>query len=219
MHRCRNLMYAGAFTALGALGATGLGFVMAQPEGGEMPSPEEMQEMMEKMYAAMTPGEGHEKLDYFVGEWNTTMRIYMGGPGSPPVESTGTSSIEWILDGRFLREHMKSEIMMPDPETGAMAPMSYEGIGTQGYDNYKNLYVSSWVDSMNTHLLTMRGAADPSGKVFTYYGEMDEPSLDVGGRMVKYKVTIQGDDRFIFEMTDLHAGENYKVMETVYERQ
>ena len=64
----------------------------------------------------------------------------------------------------------------------------------------------------------MKGTCDPSGKVFTFYGEMDEPMIDVRGRMVKYVNRIIDDKKHVFEIYDLHAGPDYKVVEITYER-
>jgi hypothetical protein len=66
-------------------------------------------------------------------------------------------------------------------------------------------------------LVGMSGMRDPSG-TFTYYGEMDEPMLDVHGRMVKYVSRIVNEDKHVFEIYDLHAGPGYKVVEITYER-
>ena len=109
---------------------------------------------------------------------------------------------------------------MPDPANPAeMTTMKFNGRGLTGYDNYKKMYIATWADSVSTHLLSMRGNCDPSGKVFTYYGEMDEPMLGVANRMVKYVTRIINENKHVFEIYDLHAGDDYKVMEFVYQRQ
>ena len=50
------------------------------------------------------------------------------------------------------------------------------------------------------------------------YGEMDEPMMKVFGRYVKYVHTIVNNDKHVFSIYDLHAGDNYKVVEVVYDR-
>ncbi|MCH7701570.1 MAG: DUF1579 domain-containing protein [Planctomycetes bacterium] len=157
---------------------------------------------------AMTPGDAHKHLDYFVGKWKTKTKIYMGGPGSPPMESDGQSSMKWVLDGRFIMHEHK----------GTMMGQPYEGIGMTGYDNYRNLYISSWCSNMGTNMLTFAGMRHPETGVFTYYGEMDEPSMNVIGRTVKYVTRIVDADHYTFEIIDLHAGDDYKVIELSYER-
>ncbi len=47
---------------------------------------------------------------------------------------------------------------------------------------------------------------------------MDEPMLGVVGRLVKYVTRIIDDDTHVFEIFDLHADDDYKVIEVTYER-
>ncbi len=155
-----------------------------------------------------TPGDAHTHLDYFVGRWKTKTKVYMGGPGSPPEESDGQSIMKWVLGGRFIMDEHK----------GTMMGQPYEGIGMTGYDNYRNLYISSWCSNMGTNMLTMAGMRHPETGIFTYYGEMDEPSMNVMGRTVKYVTRIIDADHYTFEIIDLHAGDDYKVIELAYER-
>ena len=180
-------------------------------------SPEDMAKMMEVWTALGAPGEHHKLLEPFVGQWNTVTKTWWGGPGSDPVESTGTTEVKWVLDGRFIMDETKSEFMMPTP-TGEMKSTPYRGLGLTGYDNFRNMYVGVWMDSMGTQMLTMKGTADPSGKVFTFYGEMDEPGLNMVGRTVKYVTRIINNDKHVFEIYDLPVGDDYKVMELTYTR-
>lgn len=175
-------------------------------------------EMMQMYQELSTPGENHKLLEHFVGNWNLSIRTWMGGPAAPAAESKGTSEVRSVFGGRYIVENLKSEFMMPDPETGKEKPMQFEGMGTMGYDNYKNLYVYTWIDNMGTAILMSKGACDASGKVLTTYGEMDEPMLGVQDRMVKSVVRIIDKDRHVFEMYDLLAGDGHKVMEITYSR-
>jgi len=178
-------------------------------QGAEQPSPEEMQAMMAEWMRVSTPAEHHKHLDYFVGKWKTNTKTYMGGPEAPPMESEGTSEVKWVLDGRFtLHEHKSTFMGKP-----------YEGIGLTGYDNYRNMYIGTWVSNMGTNLLTMTGMRDPKSGVFTSYGEMDEPGIKVTGQTVKYVTRILDEDKCVFEIIDLHAGDDYKVIEITYTRQ
>ena len=87
-----------------------------------------------------------------------------------------------------------------------------------GYDNARNMYTSSWASNMGTNVFTMAGSVDPSGKLFRFYGEMDVPMLGVVGRSVKYVTRIINDDKYVFEIIDLHASDDYKVIEITYTR-
>lgn len=154
------------------------------------------------------PAEHHRKLGQFVGHWDTVVRVWLEGPDNPPIQSTGSATIRWALGERFIQEEY----------TGSFLGSNYEGIGFTGYDNFKNMYVSVWLDSQGTAIHTSRGTVDESGKVFYYYGEMDEPLLDVQDRMVKDVSRVVHRDKFIYEMYDLLAGPEQKVMEIVYTR-
>ena len=192
----------------------------AAPKGQGKPSPEERKEMMKKMAQAMTPGKEHRFLDQFVGKWKVHVKIWMGGPGAPPMESDGRSEVKWVLDGHYIREDLWSKFPMPDPKDPSRTKTTdFHGVGFTGYDNFRRLYVGSWMDNMGTALLTMKGNRDRAGKVFTFYGDMDEPALGVFGRTVKYRNRILGKSKHVFESFDLYVGEDYKVMEITYTRE
>jgi len=191
-----------------------------KPSAPAQPSSEDMQKMMagmKKWMDSMQPGKHHETLNQFVGTWNTVTRMWMAGPGGPPSESKGVSEVKWVLGKRWLLEEHKGEMLMPDP-SGAMKNIPYEGIGMWGYDNIRNMYIGTWANTAGTNLQVMSAAADPSGKVFRFYGEMDEPMLDIYGRMVKYENKIISGDKHVLTIYDLAAGDDYKVVEIEYNR-
>jgi len=172
------------------------------------PAAPDMAAAMQEYMKSIAPGEPHKQLEAFVGKWNTVTKMWMAGPQSPPTESAGTSEVRWVLDKRFIMEEHK----------GQMMGMPYLGIGLTGYDNDRNMYVASWTSNMSTALLTMAGARSPDGKTFTYYGQMDEPMLKVFGRTVKYVCKMVDADKHVFTIYDLHAGDDYKVIEITYTR-
>ncbi len=180
-------------------------------------SPEEVEKMMEQWMQLMAPGHVHQLMQQFVGEFNKTTAIYMNGPNAEPVITKGTSTRRSVLGGRFILQEENSTMMVPGPD-GNEQPVPWNGLGMFGYDNFRNMLVGCWADSMGTQLLTMKGTVDPTGKVFTYYGEMDEPSIKVIGRTVKYVATIVDDDTQTFEIYDLAAGDNYRVVRVEYKR-
>ena len=184
---------------------------------GQQPTPEQMAEMMKKWQATATPGENHKHLEHFVGNWELTMKVWMGGPESKPMVSKGAAETKWVLGKRYIQESLRAEMKMPGPDGKEMA-MPFEGLGMTGYDNFKKVYVGTWADDMGTQLLTMRGGYDPAKKTLAMYGEMDEPAMDVYGRMFKAVTRVVDKDTHVFEMYDLHVGENFKVMEITYKR-
>lgn len=172
------------------------------------PTAEQTAAMPAEWAKIAAPSVHHKRLDFFVGKWRTKTKMWMGGPGSMPIESDGTSEIKWVFGGRYLLDEHK----------GSMMGQPYEGMGLTGYDNYRNMYVGSWYSNMGTAPLTMTGMRHPKTGVFTYYGEMDEPALKVTGRTVKYVVRPVDKDHYVFEIIDLHAGDGYKVIEITYTR-
>ncbi|MCB9849244.1 MAG: DUF1579 domain-containing protein [Phycisphaerales bacterium] len=208
--------------ALALLLALGLAAQRAQSDdvAKEMrePTQDEQMAMMQEWVKLMEPSQGHKRLEPLVGEWVSESKMWWGGPGSEPMVTKGTCKREWILGGRYLMENVKTEMMMPDMATGKMTSVPFEGMGISGYDNFRNMYFGTWVDSMGTQLLNFKGSCDQSGKVFTYYGEMDEPTLKIVGRLVKYVMRIVDNDKHVFAMYDLHVGDDYKVMEITYTR-
>ena len=189
-----------------------------QQDMPQQPTPEQMAAMMEDWMRLINPGPQHKLLEKMTGEWNSTTEMYLQGPDAPPVVTQGKSMRKMVLGGRFVLQEEDASMMLPNAETGDLESIPWNGMGLFGYDNIRNLYTACWADSMGTQIITMKGAADPAGRVFTYYGEMDEPMLGVIGRTVKYVTTIVDENTQTFEIFDLHAGEDYRVFRITYER-
>ncbi len=184
---------------------------LAQDDGSAgKPHPEiDMQEMMRIWQEVATPGEQHRYMDNLVGRWKTKTRVWMQGPGSPPMETEGTAEYKWILDGHYMLMETDGELM----------GQPHQGMGLMGYDNYRKQYTNTWLDNMSTAVYSSCGNFDPSGKVLTMYGSMDEPMTGEIGKTSKYVVRIIDDNKHIFEIHDPIFGEGKtKVMEMVYTR-
>lgn len=165
-----------------------------------------MQEMMEVYKKLGTPGAPHKTIASMAGSWTTKIRSWMK-PEKPPVESTGTSEHKMILDGRFLQQEFRGQ-MMGTP---------FNGIGFMGYDNHTGKYVSTWMDSMGTAILLFEGTASEDGRTITQEAHYDDP---IQGPMVYRAVTkLVDDNTFEFEMygTD-KTGKEEKMMEIAYIR-
>ena len=155
--------------------------VAQEKKQGEM-DPAAMQAMM----AAMTPGEHHEHLKKLVGNFDYTMKSWMD-PAAPPMESTGKRTAELLLGGRYLEEKY----------TGDFMGMTFEGIGTLGYDNVGKQYVSTWIDNMSTGIMMGHGTCSKDG------WEMTSESLDPAtGKPVtsRSKLTMPDADTIFMEM-------------------
>ena len=207
---------AGGVVLLGAVGLIVGQPAAAQSEGDT--GGDDMRAAMKEWMQLAKPGEHHKRLKPFLGSWKITNKTFWAGPSGPASETGGTAETKWILDGRFIQETVNTSMMMPT-EQGTLEEVPYEGISTIGYDNYQNMYVGTWMDSMGTALVVSRGMLNPTTKTFTFYAQMDEPMMKVYGRMIKIVWRFDDADKHVMEMYDLHAGDDYKVMEITYERQ
>ncbi len=191
-----------AVAAVAVLSAAGFSL----QDGGGAPSADEAA-MMARWMEFAAPGAGHRALDSKVGEWTSVSRMCMA-PGAPPTESTGKSTIQWIMGGRCLEERV----------TSWMNGMPFEGLGHIGYDTMKQRYVGTWLDNMGTGIAVSDGAYDTTTRTFEYSMEMPDPML---GKYVKCRMveTATGADHFTAKMfcPGPDGGENL-VMELEYTR-
>lgn len=185
--------------------------VFSQEKGGsknEAKPALDMQEMMKKWAEAAKPGEPHRLLDQFVGKWDIAMRMWME-PGKPPMETKSTADVKWIMDGRFLLEE----------STGQIMGQPHKGMGITGYDNFKQKYISSWIENMSTGMYTSEGTFDQSGKVLTLHGKIDEPMTGERDKLVRFVARFISKDKHIFEIYDLVGRpDEFKAVEMIYTR-
>lgn len=157
--------------------------------------------MMDAWMKASTPGDHHKKLAGLEGTWNTNVKMWMK-PGAPPEESTGTSENKMVLGGRYLQQSY----------SGSMMGGPFNGIGYTAYDNIKNEFVSTWIDSAGTGIMVSKG------NLMEMSGTVDDP---VTGKplAVKEKLTIADADHHSFEMwMPAPDGSMFKTMEIWYTR-
>ena len=159
------------------------------------------------MYELMAPGEHHKLLEDKVGKWNMTVKM-AETPMGPASESPATSEMKWILDGRFIQ----------DDTHGSFGGMPFTGLGLGGYDNMKKKYVSIWMDSMGTGVMSTEGTYDAKSKTFTYTGEMQDP---MQMKMVPVKMVEKVTDKDNWSMTMFTTGpggKDIQMMEILYKR-
>lgn len=167
-------------TAAIVVGVAGVAFVLGQSirpnQAGAVPTvaaqPEgEMDASMQAMIEAGTPGEHHKHLELMMGTWEGPMR-WTPEPGAEPMEFMGVATREWVLEGRYLREVVKSQ---------GPGGMSFEGIGYTGFNNMDQRFETVWMDSMSTAIYFGNGTFNEATKVFTFHQSMRDPAT---GRMV-----------------------------------
>lgn len=176
-----------------------------EKKGQEADQPQ-MTAEQEAWIKAGAPGPNHEYLNYMVGKWQCSLKIWQPGTSEPMV-STGSCENKWIFAKRYVITEYKGDFM-GEPFSGA---------GVTGYDNINKRFFASWLDSMSTGMITDFGSYDASSKTFTYTGQYKKPT----GEQLKTKTVIKvvAADRFVWTM---YQGENAsdmaKHMEIVYER-
>lgn len=127
------------------------------------------QTMMENFKKLATPGAPHQLLAGLAGCWTTRTKAWME-PGKPPMEFTGTCEQKMLLGGRYLQQEYTGE-MMGEP---------FSGINLIGFDNLRQMFVSTWIDNMSTGIYYFEGHADADGKTITQEGRYDDPDKGPG---------------------------------------
>lgn len=173
----------------------------AEPGAGAdmMPTPEQM--------ALMAPGAGHARLKALEGKWTFTGKFWMA-EGAPASDMTGTMDYAWVLDGRFMKETVRSEF----------GGMPFEGWGMMGYDNMTKQYQSTWCDNMSTGMLFFTGTYDEAAKTITSRAEGSDP---MGGGMTKVRsvMSLSDPNTIKYEHFESKGGaKEFKTMEIIYSR-
>jgi hypothetical protein len=171
-------------------------------------------EMMAKMMELGKLNENHKLLAATAGTWSYTVKMWMDPKGNP-TDSTGTAVRKAIMDGRFVTGEYTGKFKMPGAD-GKMKDMNFKGMSFDGYDNVKQKFVSTWVDSMGTGVMFLEGTYDASAKTFTYTGEFEM----MPGMKCKVREVIKNTDANHMSMEyyeDRGQGES-KSMEINYTR-
>lgn len=187
----------------------------SQPAAQEPPADQAMgneAEAIAQWLAMNAPGEYHAKLEGFVGNWDVATKFWFA-PGMPVQESTGSSQVQWILDGRFIQENFQGNVQMP-----GMEPQPFKGFGITGYDNMKKQYISIWSDTMSTGVMQSSGQYDTDTGVLQLVSNYDDP-------MTGQPTTMRMTHKFIDENTTVMEAfsktpdtDEYQCMEITYTR-
>ena len=137
-----------AVTAMSEVAAT------APADAADAPGQMSESDAMAAFIAAGAPGEQHAVLASLAGTFNAEVTHQMA-PGAPAQTSQGMEVSTMILGGRFLQSSYEGEAM----------GMPFQGLGTLGYDNLTEQYVSTWMDSMGTNIMVARGTAGNDANV------------------------------------------------------
>ncbi|MBK8916059.1 MAG: DUF1579 domain-containing protein [Phycisphaerales bacterium] len=187
---------------------------ISQDTGKKAPAAKAADDHCAQAMAMGIPGEHHKQLEYMVGEWNYTCKVWMD-PSAPPNESTGVCNSRSLMDGRFIQSDHSGKFKMPGAD-GSMMDFDFKGMALTGYDNARKCFVGAWIDNMSTSIMNTTGTYDASSKTYTYVGESEE----VPGVTVKIRETIRiiDKDKHTFEFYRTMDGKEIKVMELTYTR-
>lgn len=177
-----------------------------KPEHGEKDHAHgaEMASVMESWEKAGTPGEMHRALARTAGEWTAEVRMWMG---PEPTVSEARTTVEPIMNGRFVKETVKSDFM----------GKPFHGVSIIGFNNVTGEVEAVWYDDHSTGIYVYRGSMNEDGTELKLKGKYKDPSSGewITTRSVR---KIMGD-----EMRDTawetRDGEEKKTMEITYRRE
>jgi hypothetical protein len=157
---------------------------------------------MEAYMKIMAVNENHSFLKNFEGKWDVNMTAWMQ-PGAEPTETQSSGESEMILGGRFLKVNVK----------GLMFGQPYEGQQILGYDNFKEKFISFWIDSSSTAFYLMEGTFDKEKKAITDVGSWDDP-MTGGTIKVRAVTTLVNENEYTYQMFMVGPdGNEFKSME------
>jgi hypothetical protein len=180
------------------------------------PNAEEMQKMMLQMMELSKLNENHKLLASLDGTWNCNVKMWMDGDTSKkPDVSKSTAVRKSIMDGRYVVMEVTGKMEMPGPD-GKKKEVTFQGRGTEGYDNVKKKFVGTWMDNMGTGIMMSEGDYDPATKTFTYTSEIEMvPGMK---QKIREVVKITDKDHMDFEWYEDRGGKEMKTMEIAYTR-
>lgn len=174
-----------------------------EPAAAPAMSPEQAA-MMEAFAKAGTPGPEHAWLASTAGSW-TFQGAAWTGPGGPESKFSGSEERTMAMGGRILMSKVSATI----------DGQPFEGMGINGFDNVTKKFWGSWVDSMTTGAMTVRGTCN-AGKCEL---ESIAPDPTTGGTTTGRMVSEQHPDH---EHVVMYAkgpdGKEFKAMEFHYTR-
>ena len=119
------------------------------------------------------PTTEHQWLEKFSGSWTTSCSAKMG-PDQPAQECKGTLTSK-MVGGFWLINETKGE----------WSGMPMIGVQTIGYDEGKEKYVGTWIDSATSFMWKYEGSVDKGKTTLTL--EADGPNFFVPGKMAKFQ--------------------------------
>ncbi|MDQ6622941.1 MAG: DUF1579 domain-containing protein [Verrucomicrobiota bacterium] len=173
-------------------------------------------EMMKMMMEMSKLNDNHKLLASLDGNWTYTVKFWMNGdPTSKPDESKGTATRKSIMGGRYVVMNVSGKMQMPGPD-GKMKDVDFTGMGTEAYDNAKQKFVGTWLDSMGTGIMMSEGTYDAASKTFTYTGDYEmAPGVK---QQIRETLKLNDKNHMAMEWFEDRGGKEVKTMEIDYAR-
>ena len=167
--------------------------------------PQQGGEDMKAWMAYMTPGPMHQMLATYVGDWKEDVTFWMA-PGGPATTATAKCTNQMVMDNRY----------QESTHNGTMNGMPFEGRGYLGFDNAKNVFVSTWIDNMGTGIMNMEGKWDEKNRTIHFTGTGVDPKTGKN-KAVREEFRLM-DGAQMLEMFMTQDGKEFKCMEIKYTR-
>jgi len=130
----------------------------------------------------------HADLAKSAGDFDVQYEFFVA-PGQPPMKGLAASKREMILNGNYLQETFKMNMM------GA----AFEGRLTLGYDTVREKMVSTWIDSSSPCLEISYGEMKDNKMSFSGEGVDDATGTVVKKRMVLENLTADAWTAIFFQ--------------------
>ncbi|MCX6317604.1 MAG: DUF1579 domain-containing protein [Bacteroidetes bacterium] len=154
----------------------------------------------------MTPGDMQKWLAKGAGTWEGEVHSYM--PGAPVDTQKGKEVTRMSMNGLY-QESDFSSTMMGQP---------FMGRSTMGYDNIRNVFVSTWIDNMGSGIILMEGTYDAATKTLNMKGKQTDPTYGTQTDM-RQETIFTDDDNYTMNMYNTGPdGKEMKVMDVMLKR-
>lgn len=163
-------------------------------------------EAMKNWMEYATPGDMHKLMASWNGTWTAEITMWTT-QGAEPAVSTGTAVNKMTMGDRYQLSNFTATLM----------GMPFEGMSILGYDNFKKVFESTWIDNVGTGILHLSGTWDAATKTMTMKGKAVDPSTKKEND-VRQVFKIIDKNTQIMEMynPDPKTGKEYKSLEVKY---
>ena len=155
----------------------------------------------------MTPGKMHEMLAKSTGVWTEAVTMWMSHD-APPMKSNMTTMNRMVMGNRYLQGMHR----------GNFNSMAFEGISTVGYDNAKNIFMSTWIDNMGTGIMYMEGKWNEVSKSIEFNGTMVDPMSGTDMKIRQIMKFVDDNNQLLQMYATPKGGKEYKSMEIKYSK-